>query len=379
MEHARLSASSAHRWMACPASIQMEEGIPDTTSAHAEEGSAAHHLAEQCLKQAVDAKAFIGTTFDAYPNYPVDEEMAEYVQVYLDLVRSYPGELMIEKRVDFSPWVPDGFGTSDAIVINDNHATIIDLKYGKGVKVDAEHNPQAMLYALGTLNDYDFLYCLDSFTVVIVQPRLDHISEWDISMDELKAWAEEASVKAQAVFADNPVTHPGEKQCRFCKAKGQCKAFAEHNLKLATDGFEAVVVPIEPKAPNTLTPEEVAAILPQLKALKDWASAVEGYAHSQLSDGHSIPGYKLVAGRSTRQWFDAEAAEQALRKTKLKVAEIYTKKLVTPTQAEKLLGKGHLVLKEHVIKPEGKPTVVHDSDKRPAILIDPTDGFEAAA
>lgn len=379
--HAKLGASGAHRWLECAGSISLEEHFPEErTSPHAAHGTAAHELGEKCLREDTDTAHYKGDEIEADGQvFPVNDEMVDAVQQYVDYVRDQKGELLIEKRVDFSPWVPEGFGTADAVILNDGTATIVDLKYGKGVRVDAEQNPQAMCYALGALHEYSFLYEIRTFRLVIVQPRLDHISEWDISRDDLMAWATETLQPAAALaLSPNPTFSPGDGQCRFCRAKGACRAYADYAISIASEGFSGVGDAIAPSNPDLLENAEIGTLLPQLDMLSKWVEAVKERALSELLSGGDIPDHKLVAGRSLRKWRDEGAAEEALRK-KLKVADAFVKKLISPAQAEKKLGKSSKILSDHCIKPEGKPTIAPMSDTRPALEINSAEGFLEAA
>ena len=372
--HAKLSASGAHRWMVCPASVRMEEGYADESSSYAREGTAAHELADRCLRHERSARSYVGTEIEVEGvTYSVDVEMADYVQQYLDYVRLLPGFHFPEQRVDFSQWVPDGFGTSDSIVIADGVISIVDLKYGKGVAVSAENNPQLMLYALGALAAYDFLYDLHTVRMTIVQPRLDHISEWEIPVTGLLAFGERAREAAAVALSGEGGFVPEDKACRFCKARGECKAQAAQHLQTVKGEFagfeEALAAPLIDT--DRLDARELAALLAQVDAITAWASAIEASAQAILEAGGELPGYKLVEGRSNRQWADDVEAEAALRAAKVKVADMMATKLKTPTQMEKVLGKEHPVLLAHVIKPKGKPTIAPLSDKRPALDIKP--------
>jgi hypothetical protein len=355
----------------------MEAGLPEgrTDSPHAVEGTTAHALAEMALANSQNADAYLGARFNNDLIH-VDQEMVEYVQEYLNYVRELGGTLLVEQRVDLTRWVPDGFGTADAVVFHEGTLHVVDLKYGKGVPVSAHENPQAMCYALGALNEYDFLFDIQTVCLVVHQPRLDSVSEWGISRGDLLAWGDnDLKPAAELALSDDAPFNPGEKQCRWCAAKPVCRALAEHNLTVASEGFAVVGDPIEPKDPTKLDNDEIARILPELNGLSDWVKAVETYAQTQLERGETVPGYKLVEGRSLRKWADEADAEAALKRTKLKVSDIFTKKLISPAQAEKKLGKAHKVIAEHVVRPDGKPTIAPVSDKRPALNTDPAEGF----
>ena len=398
-KHARLSASGSHRWLACPGSILLEESYPeDVVSEYAEYGTAGHQLAQICLEKERPATLFEGQVFNKSENFPegftVDSEMADAVQVYLDYCNSLgEGEAHIEKRVDFSTYVEEGFGTADFIKIKDNEIHVVDLKMGKGVKVNAEWNTQGMLYALGVVwyeeevSDKGILMGLrltkntDLIHIVIVQPRLDHISEWSITREDLLRWAlYTVRPKAKQAWDGEPIFNPGESQCRFCKAKPTCKALAEHSLKTAMDTFTDIPTEEDLKEVNTLTHEEIGALLPRVNTLVNWAKSLEAHAFNELNEGKKIPGYKLVMGRSgNRKWTSEADIKEKLTRMGLQKEEIYSPaKILTPAQMCKIIKKKNLSVVQIETfwnSPEGKPTIAVESDSREEIWPSNISGF----
>jgi len=276
------------------------------------------------------------------------------------------GELLVEQRVDFSPWVNEGFGTCDAIVIDGSYLHIVDLKYGKGVPVTAEENTQAILYALGAYNDYSMIHDIRHITISIVQPRLNNISEWSLSLSDLLNWGERISQAAQATQEDNAPRNPSEKACQWCKAKAKCPALHAKAEKIMLSHFDD----FDPTNPDALTHEQLVQVLEGKKLVMAWLEAVEDYATSQLKSGKDFAGYKLVAGRSLRAWGDDEAAEKILVEVLGEAA--FSKKLISVAQAEKALGKGKTqAIDSFIVKPEGAPTLAPESDPRPAVNIGP--------
>ena len=383
-KHARLSASGSQRWLACPGSILLEESYPeDVVSEYAEYGTAGHQLAQTCLEKDRPATLFEGQVFNESKNFPegftVDAEMADAVQVYLDYCNSLgEGETHIEKRVDFSLYVEEGFGTADFIKIKDNKIHVVDLKMGKGVKVNANNNTQGMLYALGVVWDSK-LADNDLVHIAIVQPRLDHISEWSITVNELLTWArDEVKPKAEQAWNGEPIFNPGESQCRFCKAKPTCKALAEHSLQTAMDTFTDIPTEEDLKEVHTLTHEEIGALLPRVNTLVNWAKSLEAHAFNELDKGEKIPGYKLVMGRSgNRKWTSEADIEEKLTRMGLQEEEIYSPaKILTPAQMCKVIKKKDLSVTQietYWNSPEGKPTIAVESDSRDEIW--PSTGF----
>lgn len=375
-KHAILSASSSGRWLACPPSARLEQEFEGTTSQYAEEGRFAHQLAEYHLQH------FLGELTKRQLTYRVNklkkesdfysQEMEDYIQVYADIAiekinaakaKSYDAIVFLEQRLDFSPWVPEGFGTGDLVLVADGVVEVVDLKYGKGVPVSAVGNTQMRLYGLGAYQLFDVLYDIQTVRMTIVQPRLDNISTEELSSKELLAWGSEV-VKPTADLAwKGEGTYSAGEHCRFCRAKCTCRARAEANLEIAKYEF---------RDPPLLEQEEIADVLGQATELRSWVADVLDYALVQARDhGAHWPGWKLVEGRSNRKYVDDDAVADVLKCAGYEHADIFEEVLKGITKMEKLLGKKKftelLTDAELVIKPPGKPTLVPESDKRPEI------------
>jgi hypothetical protein len=403
-EHARLSPSGAHKWMSCPGSLLLEQGIPDTSSEFADEGTAAHFLAACCLEQECDAAFYLNRQIivgerdchfaTASENntpttrrFHVFDDMVDFVQKYVDSVRAYAdgNQLMIEQRVEFSDYVgvPDQFGTSDAVIITSDgeEIQVHDLKYGRGVKVDADNNEQLMLYALGALNEFGMVGDFKRVRMVIHQPRLYHVSEWVCSVEELLAFAEKAKAAATRVeeillvqVATGEDLNPSEDACRWCKAKATCPALAEHITETIGAEFEEII-----EGSRNFEPDFAHPLHTQMQAvdlIEDWCKAVRAEVERRLFAGQKVPGYKLVEGRKgSRKWVDATDVEATMKSMRLKEDVIYERSLISPTTAEKLHKSGAIgprqwpKLQELITQTEGKPSVAPASDKRPALVL----------
>lgn len=362
-QHALLSASGAHRWLNCPPSALAEAGLPDSTSAAAEQGTVAHALAEWKLRRALHQAPSMKPVSDW-----IDTEMEAHTDNYVAFIQEQLREarktcsdpvVLIEQRLDYSYLVPGGFGTGDCVIIAEPAMQIIDLKYGQGILVETERNPQLMLYALGALAAFDALYEISEVTLTIFQPRRSNVDTWTISVTELKAWAEGVVRPTAELAARGEGCFAAGDWCRFCKLAPTCRARAEANLALAR---------LEFAPPAELSDVEISEVLAKLPELKAWASDVEAYALSlAVNQGKTWAGFKLVEGRSIRKYSDevkvVETAEAA------GVSDIYEKKLKTITALEKQLGKKRFneLLGSLIVKPPGKPTLVPETDKRPAL------------
>ena len=364
LKHAVLSASASHRWLNCSPSARLEQEFEDRETEAAAEGTAAHALCEHKLKRALKMRSRKPVS-----QYDCDE-MDEYTDAYVQFVLEALAEakqtcsdpqILIEQKLDFSCYVPDGFGTGDCIIVAEKRLHIIDFKYGLGVLVDAYENPQMMLYALGALRLYDWLYDIEEVAMTIFQPRRENVSTWTIPTKDLLQWAEETlKPKAELAFNGEGEYIPGS-WCQFCKAAVKCRARAEQNLQLAQYEF---------RKPALLSDTEISDILGKLDGMVRWANEIVAYAQdAAVNHGKEWYGFKLVESRTNRRYTDELTAAQAAIDAGYR--DIYKHTLISVTEMEKLMGKKTFadVLGALVEKPKGKPTLVPASDKRPAITV----------
>ncbi len=377
--HALLSASASHIWLHCTPAPRLTEGMPDVKTPYSEEGSLAHAIGELKLQKQFHPmsqakyksalKKLQETTFavgDKAGQLIYQPEMDKHTDAYRDyaasVVHSFssPPYVAIEKRLNYEVYAPGGFGTGDLIVIGGDLLVVTDFKYGKGVPVSAVDNSQVKLYALAALLELGFLYPVSRVKLVIVQPRLDSISEWELSVNELLAWGEGIKSIAKAAWEGTGEFVSGE-WCRFCKAKAACRARSNAHTALEDFGF---------KLPPLLTDEEVGKVLVMGKTLKDWVEKLEEYALSQCLAGQDVPGWKAVEGRGSRDYIDQDAAFVTLIQSGISSDMLYERKPLSVPALEKLLGSAEYKRFEEsgqVIKRPGKPTLVTTDDKRQAI------------
>lgn len=363
-KHARLSPSSSERWLNCPPSVMLGADIQEEISEYAAEGTAAHSLCEYKVQRMLGHAAQ-----DPRPSLLYhDEEMEEcsddytaFISETIEEIRSKGHEpaVFTEIRLDMSRFAPECFGTSDTIIITDNFLSVIDFKYGKGVEVSADHNPQMMLYALGAVEMFGHIYDIRDISMTIFQPRLSNISTWNTTADELLLWAEDyLKPRAELAFHGDGEQSAGD-WCRFCKVRAVCRKRAEENMRLAAYDF---------REPPLLDNDEIADILSKAEELASWVSDVKGYALSALIRGKKIDGYKLVEGRSIRKYMDEEKVADVVREAGFEPYD-HTVKGITAMTA--MLGKKRFneLLGDLITKPAGKPTIAPESDRRPAITI----------
>ena len=360
--HAVLSASSSDRWLHCPPSARLCETYEDKGNNYAVEGTDAHSLCEFKLRKALGQSAKDPTESLNFYNEEMEDCAAGYAAYVIEQVEAAKETcpdpvVLVEQRVDFSRWVKQGFGTADCLIIADGTLRVFDFKYGLGVLVSAEENPQMKCYALGALELFDDIYDIDDVTLHIYQPRRQNVSEWRIPKADLLTWAEEVLKPAADLAWDGKGEFSCGDWCRFCKAKNVCRARAEENLKLARHDF---------KLPPKLTDAEIEVILSKVDELVSWASDIKEYALQQALSGKEWHGFKLVEGRSVRKYTDEASVAKAVSDAGF---DPYEKKLLGITAMQKMLGNNRFeeLLTAYIEKPQGKPTLVPDSDKRPAM------------
>jgi len=383
--HALLSASGAHRWMNCTPSARLEEEFGTREgSEYAAEGTLAHELAEAMLRLELGIisddnydRIYDQITSHRLYSPDMDEYVLEgYVKHCLEdfreaQTRTPDAVALVEERVDLRAFIPESFGTNDFVIIADGTIYVNDLKYGKGVAVSAEHNEQLMLYGLGSVEKNSLLYDIHTVRLGIYQPRLNSISAWEISVEDLYHWAEtEVRQKADEAYAGTGVAIAGD-WCKFCAVQHRCKALADYHMEAAKYEFS------DPKADPSLllSDEEIADLLHRAPKLAEWVSGIEEWAVKMaVEEGRQWPGFKVVEGRSIRKWADEQNAASTLleRFPALSDDQIYNMKLKGLTDLQKLVGKSAFDTKvsDLLIKPQGKPTLVPESDKRPALGIE---------
>lgn len=369
--HAVLSASSAHRWLECTPSAMIEEGLPDSTSVFAEEGNLAHSIGELILRlenKEISKREYNSELKKLKEHKLFYDGMIEEVKLYTDWVMElYKGykkedpltELYIEQRLNYSKYAPEGFGTGDAVIISLKTIHVIDLKFGKGVVVNPHENPQLKLYGLGAYEEYSFLHDIETVRVSVAQVRLDAYGSFETTAKELLKWGEEyVRPRAELAIKGEGEFRPGS-WCGFCRFRSKCKARASHFTKIFED-----------KKGRELSGEEIAELLPLLDEIQKWAKDIQEGALTEILEGGKIPGWKAVEGRSNRRVFDPEGLALRLLQEGRTPEEIYKPlELKTITNLEKLLGKKvfNEVGDPFMEKPQGKPTLAPESDKRPAL------------
>jgi len=360
--HAFLSASASHRWLACPPSAKASADIKDTPSPYAQQGTDAHALCEYKVLSALGKNIQDPTsTLEFYDGERegCTEEYRNYVMEQYEDAKKHCTDplILIEQRLNFSRWVPDGFGTGDCVIVADDVLHIIDFKYGLGVLVEAEGNPQMRCYALGALDLYDGIYDINTVKMTIFQPRRSNVSTCSMSKDDLLSWADTVLAPTAKLAYEGGGEYSAGEHCQFCKIKASCRKRAEENLKMARYDFEM---------PAHLTDTEISAILTQADELVSWANDIKEYALKRALSGTEYAGFKVVEGKSNRRFTDEEAVAFIVKDNGFNP---YEQKLLGVTAMTSLLGKKRFeeLLSGLIAKPPGKPTLVPLSDKRPTM------------
>lgn len=376
--HALLSASSSHKWLNCTPSARFEEQFEDTTSDHAREGTLAHEIGELKLRKAyidpMGLSVFNRRLAELQKRPLYQDEMLTHTDTYLDYISKIvyslskkPQVIRAEMRVDYNSYVKEGFGTADNVIIGDGTLYVNDFKYGKGVEVSADHNPQMMLYALGVYAEYSFLYDITKVRMTIIQPRKDNLSVFEMPIEDLLAWGESIKPKADLAYKGEGEFNPGE-WCIFCRAR--------HNCRAKTELCVAVINSFGSQKPPGITNDEVGAILTNIKArdIKKWITDLEEYALAECLSGGTILGWKAVQGRSDRAFTDTDKAFNTLISAGYNESMLYERKPLTLAAIEKVVGKKEFaqILADLIIKPPGRPTLVMTDDKREAISNKPS-------
>lgn len=376
--HALLSASASERWICCPPSVRLEEQFPESTSVYAEEGTLAHEICELKLRKIFVEPGMTDRTFNTRLNKLKKHELYkpemlrftdEYVDYIKEIAYSYPSapSVAVEKRVTYGHIARDGFGTADCIILYGNEIHVIDFKYGTGVPVSAERNPQLSLYAAGAIAAYSMIYPIQKVTLHVIQPRLHNFSKWSTTIAALQEWEKLVKERADLAWEGKGEFNQG-KWCTFCKAAATCRHRMEENISLenctTTDkDSEKVLYPVPPLISN----EEVGQIIERAQQLASWVKKLERYALDTLLRGEAVPGWKLVEGRSNRTIIDIDTAFTKLQEAGYKEAVLYNRIPISLTEVEKLISKEDYteILSRYVQKPKGKPTLALESDKRP--------------
>lgn len=361
-KHAFLSASSSYRWLACPPSSLACAEIQERASPYARQGTDAHSLCEYKVSKALGLDVKNPTEdleyFDAEMDYCSDEYCNFVMEQYAQAKKLCSDPLiMLEERLDFSQWVPEGFGTGDCVIVADRELHIIDYKHGLGILVESEENPQLKCYALGAIYAYDGIYDIETVKMSIFQPRRDNVGTTVMGKAELLKWAENTLAPTAQLAMNGGGEYSAGEHCQFCKIKATCRKRAEYSLEMARYDFEM---------PTNLDPHEIASILPKIDALVSWANDIKEYALRQALCGVKYPGYKVVEGKSNRRFIDDAAVAAAVENAGF---DPYEKKLLGITAMTSLLGEKKFkeLLGGLITKPPGKPTLVSDRDRRPAM------------
>ena len=378
VKHALLGASSAKQWLNCPPSARLQEHIPNPSSPYAEEGTFAHEVCEYKLRRYLHERVTRPQS-EQYYSEELDQATDVYYETVVEIIealrQSSEPIILIEERVDYSHLVPEGFGTADLVILGRDQEGrgilhVCDYKHGLGVGVSADHNPQLMLYALGALRAYDYIYDIDIVRMTIIQPRRDNIATCEMPVSALREWGEKIRPIAQMAYTGGGGLRAGE-WCRFCRAQPTCKAHMAEAMSLCREEFADLdAKPLTFKPPASLSVEELAKALPTLERVAEWIKKVQAYLSDvAIHSGVSVPGYKIVLGRSSRCFSDPAEVEKAALAAGY--TDIYTHDLISLTAMEKLMGKKEFqkILGPLVIKPEGSPKLVPESDPRPAVTI----------